>query len=71
MYPMNWHIEIPSEQLVISLVRTIEDQEVDGRPTTGVIYWEGSQSVSVTRGAFPTSTTLGGEAYVELTRYGP
>jgi predicted secreted hydrolase len=71
VYPMNWHIEIPSEGLLINLVRTLEDQELDARATTGVIYWEGSHSVSARRGEFPSLTTLGGEAYVELTRYGP
>jgi predicted secreted hydrolase len=70
IYEMNWHIEIPSERLLINLVPTLEDQELDSRPTTGVIYWEGSHSVSAKRGEFPTLTTLGGEAYVEMTRYG-
>ena len=36
-------------------------------PSTGVVYWEGSQVVSATRGA----TRLGGEGYVELTGYAP
>ena len=42
-------------------------QELDTRPTTGVVYWEGSQVVRATRDGQP----LGGEAYVELTGYAP
>ena len=70
VYETSWHIEIPGERLLINLVRTLEDQELDARATTGVIYWEGSHSVSARRGEFPSLTTLGGEAYVEMTRYG-
>jgi hypothetical protein len=45
----------------------VADQELDTRPTTGVIYWAGSQLVSATR----RGARLGGEAYVELTGYAP
>jgi predicted secreted hydrolase len=65
-YPAGWRIELPSEGLVIELTPTVDDQELDTRPTTGVIYWEGSQVVRATRDGRP----LGGEAYVELTGYG-
>jgi predicted secreted hydrolase len=66
-YPAGWHITIPREQLEIDLHPTVADQELDTRPTTGVVYWEGSQVVSATR----DGRALGGEAYVELTGYGP
>ena len=65
-YPAGWTISIPGEDLTIALRPTVADQELDTRATTGVIYWEGSQGVSATRGA----VQLGGEAYVELTGYG-
>jgi RND superfamily putative drug exporter len=67
MYPAGWRIEVPSEDLVIELEPTVANQELDTRPTSGVVYWEGSQVVSARRG----SKALGGEAYVELTGYGP
>ncbi len=74
LYPANWFITIPEfrdgERLIVRLTPTVADQEVDARATTGVIYWEGSQQVSATLGLVD-STTLGGEAYVELTRYHP
>ena len=65
-YPAGWVIDIPAEDLSIELTPTVADQELDTRATTGVIYWEGSQIVTATRG----SQRLGGEAYVELTGYG-
>ena len=64
-YPAGWRITIPGDDLVIDLEPTVADQELDTRPTTGVVYWEGSQEVRATRGGAP----LGGEGYVELTGY--
>jgi len=66
-YPAGWRISIPGEDLVIGLTPTVANQELDTRATTGVVYWEGSQVVEATRDGEP----LGGEAYVELTGYGP
>ncbi|MEX2010862.1 MAG: lipocalin family protein [Chloroflexota bacterium] len=65
-YPAGWRIELPGEALAIDLAPTVAHQELDTRPTTGVVYWEGSQVVRATRNGQP----LGGEAYVELTGYG-
>jgi predicted secreted hydrolase len=64
-YPAGWRIEIPGQQLTIDLAPTVADQELDTRPSTGVVYWEGSQRVSATR----AGQLIGGEAYVELTGY--
>ncbi len=66
-YPAAWSIAIPGERLTIDLEPTVAAQELDTRPSTGVVYWEGSQIVSARRG----SAELTGEAYVELTGYGP
>jgi predicted secreted hydrolase len=66
-YPAGWTIRIPGDGLVIDLRPTVADQELDTRPTTGVVYWEGSQLVHATRAGTP----LGGEGYVELTGYAP
>jgi RND superfamily putative drug exporter len=67
VYPAGWRISLPAEDLVIDLSPTVSGQELDTRGTTGVVYWEGSQRVAARRGGAP----LGGEAYVELTGYGP
>jgi predicted secreted hydrolase len=66
-YPAGWIVRLPAESLEIRLRPTLPDQELDTRATTGVVYWEGSQVVSATLAGSP----LGGEAYVELTGYGP
>lgn len=69
LYPTHWRIAIaefrPGVTLVINLLPTVDDQELDTRATTGVVYWEGSELVSGLDGERP----LRGEAYVELTRY--
>ena len=74
-YPSGWTIEIPGQGLRIGLRPTVAGQELDTRPTTGVVYWEGSQVVTATRtgasGSGAAPTTLGGQAYVELTGYPP
>ncbi|HKF84565.1 MAG TPA: lipocalin family protein [Candidatus Limnocylindrales bacterium] len=64
-YPAGWHIRLPGEGLDISLTPSVRHQELDTRPTTGVVYWEGSQVVRATR----DGTRVAGEAYVELTGY--
>ncbi len=66
-YPAGWTIRVPSQDLTISLRPTVANQELDTLATTGVVYWEGSQVVTAQRGGH----ALGGEAYVELTGYGP
>ncbi|MBA2718791.1 MAG: MMPL family transporter [Chloroflexi bacterium] len=66
-YPAGWRVTVQGEDLVIDLSPTVAAQELDTRPTTGVVYWEGSQVVRATR----AGRSLGGEAYVELTGYAP
>jgi len=64
-WPAGWTVELPGEDLVITLEPSVAQQELDTRATTGVVYWEGSQRVSATR----AGKALGGQAYVELTGY--
>ncbi len=66
-YPAAWQISLPADGLDIELAPTVPAQELDTRATTGVTYWEGSQRLRASRHGAP----LGGEAYVELTGYGP
>ena len=65
VYPAGWTVRIPGDDLTVTLHPTVPDQELDTRPTTGVVYWEGSQVVAATRKGVP----LTGEGYVELTGY--
>jgi predicted secreted hydrolase len=66
-YPAGWRISVPADDLVIDLTPTVAGQELDTRSTSGVVYWEGSQRVTAARDGL----SIGGEAYVELTGYGP
>ena len=63
LYPASWQVLFDDYE--INLKPTVLDQELDTRATTGVIYWEGSQIVQATKAGAP----VGGEAYVEITRY--
>jgi predicted secreted hydrolase len=62
-YPVDWDVFLRGRD--IRLEPTIPNQELDTRPTTGVIYWEGSQIVSDAE----TGQRIG-QGYVEITRYG-
>jgi predicted secreted hydrolase len=74
-YPSNWRISIQEglpTPLDIVLQPTVFNQELDTRATTGVVYWEGSQHVvvQILNVEEPVIILVGGEAYVEITRYG-
>jgi len=69
-YPAGWSIHLPTDELTIDLAPTVSAQELDTRATTGVVYWEGSQRVNGHRGS-GRGIPVNGEAYVELTGYGP
>lgn len=66
-YPAGWSISV-GRGLAIDLLPTVADQELDTRATTGVAYWEGSQTVTAFQGR---RIPLAGQAYVELTGYAP
>jgi predicted secreted hydrolase len=67
VYPSGWRISVPSEGMVLALEPVVLDQELDTRATTGVVYWEGAQTVIGTA----DGRTITGRAYVELTGYAP
>ncbi len=69
-YPIEWTIDAGLE-VPLSLRATLPDQELDTRATTGVAYWEGSHWVTGTVVQPPRTSLLTGQAYVEVTRYGP
>ncbi len=59
-YPARWRIRLPSEDIDVEVVPLVPAAEVDGRRSTGVVYWEGPVTVSGSHG---------GEGYAELTGY--
>ena len=66
-YPSGWLAEIPGEALSLTIKPTLNEQELDTRRTTGVIYWEGEAVVTGSSHGEPIT----GLAYVELTGYAP
>jgi len=64
-YPLDWTIKIPSEKLEITLIPTLDDQELRTGKSTGVSYWEGATSVK----GVVDNKSVTGQAYVEMTGY--
>jgi len=64
-YPSGWTIKVPKFDLDLTVTPVIEDQELDTRGTTMIIYWEGACEV---KGKAGNDDVLG-RAYVELVGY--
>ena len=64
-YPSGWRVRVSGAALDLTVVPTVRDQELDTRATTGVVYWEGSETVTGTR----SGRAVTGKGYVELTGY--
>jgi predicted secreted hydrolase len=62
-YPSGWRLTVPDAALDLRWVPLLQDQELDTRPSTGVIYWEGAVRLEDASGADA------GRGYVELTGY--
>lgn len=64
-YPSGWKLSIPRFDLEVTVIPVMQDQELDTRGTTMIVYWEGACLVNAARG----SESLSGQAYVELVGY--
>jgi predicted secreted hydrolase len=63
VYPARWNLAIPSEEIQLTLVPYVADQEM----RISIVYWEGAVKVSGrSKGA-----TVEGSGYVEMTGYAP
>jgi predicted secreted hydrolase len=65
VYPSVWKVSVPKLALDLRVTPVIEDQELDTRGSTMIVYWEGACGVSGTAG----DTSVRGQAYVELVGY--
>jgi predicted secreted hydrolase len=59
-YPSGWRVRLPSDDLDLEVEPLLRAAELDGRGSTGVVYWEGPVRVSGSHS---------GEGYAELTGY--
>jgi hypothetical protein len=60
VYPAGWRVVVPAFHLDVTVTSLVDDQEMDTRATTGIVYWEGAVGV--------TGSHVG-RGYVELTNY--
>ena len=65
VYPVRWRLTVFPLAIQLTVRANIFDQEMQTEATTGVIYWEGSVSITGAVGKYP----LKGAGYVELTGY--
>lgn len=65
VYPSGWRIKVPRLNIEVEVKPVMQDQELDTRGTTMIIYWEGACTVAGTHNGQATS----GRAYVELVGY--
>ena len=63
-YPSGWRVSVPGAGLDLNWVPLLEDQELDTRPSTGVVYWEGAVRLEDA-----ATGADAGRGYVELTGY--
>ena len=64
-YPSGWEISVPKFDLNLTVTPVMEDQELDTRGTTMIVYWEGACEVKGRTG----DADITGRAYVELVGY--
>ncbi len=64
-YPNGWRLRVDKVNLDLTVTPVMENQELDTRGTTMIVYWEGANSVSGTAGGVPVN----GRAYVEMVGY--
>ena len=64
-YPSGWKLKVPKLFLDLTVTPAMENQELDTRGTTMIVYWEGACEISGTAG----EAEIKGRAYVELVGY--
>jgi predicted secreted hydrolase len=64
-WPAGWRVRIAQIDLDVTVTPEVADQELNTLESTGVIYWEGANSVAGTLAGRPIT----GRSYVELTGY--
>ncbi len=62
-YPSGWNLSVPKFDINLKVLPVIENQELDTRGTTMIVYWEGACEVR------SDDKLHNGKAYVELVGY--
>ncbi len=70
VYPTEWMITIPSQQLELRVTTPMQDQELSLIGSTGVAYWEGMIDVAGLQASRPPGLqAIRGVGYLEMTGY--
>jgi len=64
-YRSGWQVRVPSLDIELHLKPLVDDQELDTRGSTMIVYWEGVCDVK----GFKNQTAATGRAYAELVGY--
>lgn len=64
-YPALWQVRVPSLDIDVTVRPLIDDQELDTRGSTMIVYWEGACDLCGTKNGL----NITGKAYVELVGY--
>ncbi len=65
VYPSGWRLKVPRFGLDVTITPVMQDQELDTRGTTMIVYWEGACRVHGRHG----NEEAAGRAYAELVGY--
>lgn len=65
VYPGGWRLRVPRFGIDVKISPVMQDQELDTRGTTMIVYWEGACRVEGRHG----NEQAEGRAYVELVGY--
>jgi predicted secreted hydrolase len=65
-YPSGWRATVRDPGLELNVTPVLQDQELDTRESTSLVYWEGAQTIEGTVNGQP----IAGQGYVELVGYG-
>jgi predicted secreted hydrolase len=65
IYPTEWTVTVPSQQLELTVTTPVNDQELSLVPSTGIAYWEGMIDVS----GRSAGAAVTGQGYLEMTGY--
>ena len=70
VYPTEWTVSIPSQQLELQVTTPLNDQELSLVKSTGVAYWEGMIEIAGKQVDRPTGQQdIRGVGYLEMTGY--
>jgi predicted secreted hydrolase len=69
VYPTEWTVTIPSQQIELRVTTPLNDQELSLVKSTGVAYWEGMIDVTGRQGRPTGQQAITGVGYLEMTGY--